>query len=364
MLIIGGGIIGLTTALELKQRGFSVVVLERNQPGEGASGAAGGILSPLRPWQNSDRLTQLCTLSLSRYRTLLDQLQQHGICVEHAITGSLYLMPDEAPAAAGWARLHGWDFRALDTAALAREEPAVETGTGFLFPQVARIEPRTLLDALVSTTTRLGVKIHAHRAVRSIEISGHRAVGVRTDAGPIAAGRIVVCAGAWMTPLLPATPARPEIQPVRGQMIEYAAPPGLLRHIVLRKQEDSPMDCYLIPRPNGHILAGSTLERCGFSASVTDAARVALAGFAVRTLPALATCPITRQWAGLRPDASRATPIICAHPEIGNLFLNGGHFRNGILLAPASALLLAQLICKRTPAMDTAAFGINGTLYG
>lgn len=336
-----------------------MAVLERNQPGDGASGAAGGILSPLRPWRNSPGLTRLCALSLSRYPVLLKQLQQHGAAVKRAVTGSLYLLPDEALAAAGWARLHGWDFQMLDAASLAREEPAVEAVGGFLFPQVARIEPRALLDALAFTATRLGVEIHANLAVRSIEVKQQRAVGVRTDTGTIAADCIVACAGAWMTALLPATPARPKIRPVRGQMIEYAADPGLLRHIVLGRQTGGSMDCYLIPRHNGGILAGSTLEHRGFSNSVTDTARVALAGFATQTLPALAACRITRQWAGLRPDALRETPIICAHPEISNLYLNGGHFRNGILLAPASALLLAQLICKTAPAIDTAAFEIR-----
>ena len=220
-----------------------------------------------------------------------------------ATTGSLYLMPGEAVAAADWARVHGWKFRALDAAALAREEPAVEAGAGFLFPRVARIEPRALLDALTLAATRSGIEIHANRAARSIEVKHRRAVGVGTDAGSIAAGCVVACTGAWMTQLLPATPDRPDIRPVRGQMIEYAASPGLLRHIVLRKQADSSTDGYLIPCGNGRILAGSTLEHRGFDVSVTDAARVALSGFAVQTLPALATCSITRQWAGLRPDA-------------------------------------------------------------
>ena len=339
---------------------MSVAVLEKNRPGDGASGAAGGILSPLRPWQDGADLTRLCALSLSRYPALLERLQRHGTSVKPATTGSLYLMPGEAVAAADWARVHGWKFRALDAAALAREEPAVEAGAGFLFPRVARIEPRALLDALTLAATRSGIEIHANRAARSIEVKHRRAVGVGTDAGSIAAGCVVACTGAWMTQLLPATPDRPDIRPVRGQMIEYAASPGLLRHIVLRKQADSSTDGYLIPCGNGRILAGSTLEHRGFDVSVTDAARVALSGFAVQTLPALATCSITRQWAGLRPDASRAVPIVCAHPEIGNLFINGGHFRNGILLAPASALLLAQLVCNSPPAMSMAAFRIGG----
>ncbi len=362
-LIIGGGVIGLTTALALQQRGLAVTLLEKTRPGDGASGAAGGILSPLQPWRSDPAIAALHALSLSRYRHLLDHLQAQGEAVRLTESGLLCLAPNETRAAAAWAQAQGWALIEPDAAALAREEPALAANlsadAGFVFPQVCQVDPQALLGALVRTAKRRGVRIRENCAAQTLAVSKGRVRGAHTAAGFVAADVVVACAGAWLTPLLPRPSVCPEIRPVRGQIIEYATEPGLLRHIISRETPGADMIHYLIPRPHGHILVGSTLEESGFDNSTTAAARAELSGVAAQVLPALARHPVKRQWAGLRPAVQRATPLIGASPEIAGLFINGGHYRNGVALAPASALLLAQLVCGEETEIDAKAFAIG-----
>ncbi len=356
-LIVGGGIIGLTAALELRRRGLSVILLEKSRIGAGASSAAGGILSPLQPWQSEPAVIGLCELSLLHYRRLLDEMQAQGETVNLTSDGLLCLMPQETRAASAWAEARGWRFVELDAGGLAREEPALAAGAGFLLPDVCRVDPSALLGALARAAKRRGAQIQENCTVRAIAVEQGRTTGVNTDAGLIAAGVTMVCAGAWSSTLLPAP--HPQIRPVRGQIIEYAAEPKLLHHVVSHKAAGAEMEHYLIPQKDGRILAGSTLERCGFDDSTTDEAQDALSRAATQVLPTLAQCPIVRQWAGLRPDAARATPLIGAHPQITGLFINGGHYRNGVALAPGSALLAAQMICGEATAIDAKPFAIT-----
>lgn len=356
-LIVGGGIIGLTAALELRRRGLSVILLEKGLVGAGASGAAGGILSPLQPWRNEPAVIALCELSLLQYRRLLDEMQAQEEAVKLTAAGLLCLTPQETRAAGAWAKAQGWRFAELDADGLAREEPALAAGAGFLLPDVCRVDPPAMLLALARTAERLGVQIQENCTVRAIAVERGRATGVNTAAGFIAAGVTVVCAGAWSSTLLPAS--RPQVRPVRGQIIEYAAEPELLRRVVSHKAAGAEMEHYLIPQGDGRILAGSTLERCEFDDSTTGEARDALSRAATQVLPVLAQYPIVRQWAGLRPDAAREAPLIGAHPQIARLFINGGHYRNGIALAPGSALLAAQLVCGEATAIDAKPFAIT-----
>ena len=361
-LVIGGGIIGVTTALELQQRGLKVTLLEKVRPGAGATGAAGGILSPLRPWRCNAAMTTLCALSLPRYRQLLDDSKIRNESARLITSGLLYFphedAPDETRRAAAWAEAHHQRFSLLDAETLRREEPGLNANAGFLLPDVCQVDPRALLDALVRTARHRGVNIYENRAARAIAVEKERALGAYTDAGFAAADVTVVCAGAWVSPLLPEPSSCPEVRPVRGQIIEYAVTPGLLNHIVAGGAQNTAM--YLIPRRDGHVLVGSTLEGRGFDNSVTETARERLSSFATRVMPMLAQCPITSQWAGLRPATRRETPLIGAHPGVQRLFVNGGHYRNGMALAPASARLAAQLICGETTDMNMKPFELTG----
>jgi glycine oxidase len=191
------------------------------------------------------------------------------------------------------------------------------------------------------------VQLRENMAVDAIAHAGGRAVGVDTPSGRIGADTVVVCAGAWSAPLLAGLGAEPPgIHPLRGQMLAFAAAPDTLAHIVLTGGR------YLIPRRDGTILAGSTLEPAGFDCATTDSARLALHEHAVGLLPALAEAPVAAHWAGLRPASDDDVPTIAAHPAIAGLWLNAGHFRNGIVTAPASAELAASLIAGTAPPLD------------
>ena len=381
-VIVGGGIIGLTTAIELRRRGHTVTLLEKGRLGDGASGAAAGILSPLQPWRCDAATTALYHLSLSCYAALFEQLRAEAtskVAVAGETTSGLLCLTADAKQDRDAVGVHGnaaWECLELDAVALLQQEPVLhlqDRPGGILFPRMQQVEPMVLLAALVQQARRQGVWLREGCAVECVEFRQDKAVAVRTGSEQLPAEIVILCAGTWLAEILPTPAQNPRsgsdifIRPVRGQMIEYAAKPGLLRHVVSDEVAGLDRDTaaligrvgYLVPRPDGRILVGSTLEDCGFDPSTTPAARRALIRFAERRLPALVQYPIARQWAGLRPAPSRATPFIGVHPEIGNLWINAGHHRSGIALAPASAYLLAQMICGEETAVDTQAFAVG-----
>jgi glycine oxidase len=176
---------------------------------------------------------------------------------------------------------------------------------------------------------------------------------VLTPHGSFVADSFVSCAGAWSGGLLAPLGLRPGISPVKGQMLLFRARPGLVRTIHLAA------DRYAIPRRDGRVLFGSTVEHTGFDKSTTEDARKELHAIAVARYPALADFEVERQWAGLRPGSPSGIPYIGPHPALANLFVNAGHFRNGIVLGPASARLAADLVLGRGPDVDPAPYAVD-----
>ncbi len=186
--------------------------------------------------------------------------------------------------------------------------------------------------------------------VEGIVADNGRLEGVSTSRGLFKARCVVVAGGAWSAGLLAGVGVRLPVEPVRGQMILYRAEPGLVRHIVLHRGR------YLIPRRDGRILFGSTLERVGFDKSTTEAALASLRTDAETLVPALADFPVEHHWAGLRPGSPDGVPFIAEHPGVRQLFVNTGHFRNGVVLAPASVRLLTELVLGQAPSLDPAPY--------
>ncbi len=184
----------------------------------------------------------------------------------------------------------------------------------------------------------------------ALRIRGSRVEGAETESGFQAAGAVIVAAGAWSGMLLSAFGPGFGIEPVRGQIALLRGRPGLLAAIV-------GADChYLIPRRDGRILAGSTVERAGFDKTTTREAVDELAAAARSLIPALSGAPVETAWAGLRPGSPGGIPLIGPHPSVEGLFLNPGHYRNGLFLAPGSAALLADLVLQRPPLLDPAPY--------
>lgn len=341
-LIIGCGAAGLSSAQSLLQAGYRVTLLERGSTGSEASWAGGGILSPLCPWDYRDEVTRLAGRGASLFPDWAAELQQAtGIDPEYEQSGMLVLPPADFQLAQRWCTSHGATMQQLNA---ADAEPLLADAEALLLPQVAQVRNPRLLSALRKRVEMLGGCIVEHCAVSEVVADGDRVQKLLTSCGEFSAQRYVVTAGAWSKEVLGRHALQLDIKPVRGQMLLYkfAAPP--LRHIVLQQ------DLYLIPRRDGHLLVGSTLEDAGFDKSVTVAAREALQQRAQQLLPQLGEMPVVQQWAGLRPGSPHNIPTIGRHPQLENLYLNSGHFRYGVTMAPASAeILLNELTGKPQP---------------
>ncbi len=360
-LIIGGGVIGLLTARELRLAGADVVVLERGEPARESSWAGGGIVSPLYPWRYPAPVTALAAASQARYPALCAALREAtGLDPELEPSGLLVEAPGEEVVAAAWAARHGARLEAVARGEIAALEPGLASPpAGALWlPDVAHVRNPRFTKALRADLAGRGVPILADRPVAGFATAGAaagttRVAAVETPQGRIAAGAVVVCAGAWSGDLVAPLGARPDVRPVKGQMILFRGPPGTVRTVHLAE------DRYAIPRRDGRVLFGSTLEETGYDKATTAQAREELWRIATARFPALAACPVEAHWAGLRPGSPDGVPYVGRHPAVANLFVNAGHFRNGIVLGPASAVLLADLALGRTPSLDPAPYALD-----
>lgn len=307
VVVVGSGVIGATTALELARRGLQVCVLERGEFGREASWAGGGMLTPLPPDGPVPAISELLEESLRLYPGYCTELRDTtGIDPEYWTCG-LWLYRDDAP--------------------------------GHWFPQVAQVRNPRLMQALRQRLRQLRVPVFENTPALEFITADGRLVGVNTAGGVIVCRHAVLAAGAWSGQLHPAA----AVQPVKGQMLLLRGCPGLLDHIRMDSH------AYLIPRRDGRILVGSTLEHAGFDKTITAAARVFLMDCAARLWPQSRELEIENQWAGLRPGFDNPqTPLIGAAPETPGLWLNTGHFRLGITLSLASAQRLAGMIAATT----------------
>jgi glycine oxidase len=260
----------------------------------------------------------------------------------------------EAPQALDWAGEHGHRMRPLDAAELHAEEPALALGkTALWMPEIGQVRNPRLAKAARGALEAHDIKVLEHTEVTGLQIRGGRVHGVETDRGKLAAERVIVAGGAWSAQLLGELGVGVEVEPVKGQMILYRAEPDAIRHIVLNQGK------YVIPRRDGHILAGSTLEYVGFDKRTTEQALQELKQVAEAMFPMLVQTPVVTQWAGLRPGSPEGLPYIGEHPRVGGLYVNAGHFRNGVVLGPASARLMADLVLGRPPILEPGPYGLE-----
>jgi len=348
-VVVGGGLSGMLVAWELAQAGLETTVLERGEPGRESSWAGGGILSPLYPWRYPESVTRLATWGQARYRAISEHLKaETGIDPEWTLSGLLTLDMDQVATARRWAGEHGYDLRVAEADDVRTIEPSLVSpvDAAIWMPDIAQVRNPRLMKALGRMVQLSGVTVRAHAEVTGLSISNGRVQGVTTAEGTIHTGKVVIAGGAWSAGLLSAYGYTPQVGPVRGQMILFKATPGLLTRIVLSNRR------YLIPRRDGRILVGSTLEHVGFDKSTSQEARDALRAVAAQLVPALAGMEVEHHWAGLRPSSPDGVPYVGEHPEVAGLYVNAGHFRNGVVLGLASARLTADLLLGREPAVD------------
>jgi glycine oxidase len=352
VLIVGGGIIGCATAHELAKRGCSVTLLERGVPGGEASSAAAGLLSPLGSSPDPDPFHRLAIESWRLYPAVVAELRRvTGVDVEHMTAGSLYPLSRPADVEDSRARCHwplagefgvevveGTDLAALEPG-LAKDVTAARLVRGDHW-----VNNQRLVTAYALAAAARGVTVRTGVEVSRILLERGRACGVLADGQRLTADVVLLAAGAWSGVLAADLGGRLPVGPVRGQMLAVSNVPPVLMHAIHGE------GVYLVPRPSGELLIGATVERVGFERAVTPEGLGALMAQAMELAPELGRRPITRSWYGFRPSAPDGLPVLGPWPDVAGLFVATGHYRNGILLAPVTATVMADCIIDgKTP---------------
>lgn len=343
VVIVGGGIIGLSLAIALRKRGMKVLVVERGEPGREASHAAAGMLADCT-LETPSVLQPLASASARMYPEFVHELQdESGVNVDLRSQGTLvFPAPEE-----GHGR-PGFPSASLLREPLGQVEPALADPHRPVFHLKERsVDPPALVRAALRAAKHREVDISSGTSVMEVLLRDGRTVGVKTDKSSYAAGAVVNCAGAWSGQF---PPRHFPTRPVKGQMLAVVGVPRNLLHHVIRAPE-----AYLVPRSDGRIVIGATLEEAGFDKR-TDADTIhRLHQAAIGILPALSHARVLEAWAGLRPGTPDGLPILGA-AEVPGYFVATGHFRDGILLAPVTAHLMAQVITGVPPEHDISAF--------
>ena len=329
VIVVGGGIMGCLTALALRERGCSVTLVERNivaaQTSGESSWAGAGILFPLLPWMYKDAVNQLAMAGAKLYPALCKRLlDETGIDPEYSQSGLQILPTFDEKAAVNWCGQY--------------QIPIQKNANGLFLPTIGQVRPPHLLQALKQMLIQQNVILLENTQLEPLA-KVEKIDGWRTNSGAVLeADAFVVTSGAWSFDLLKETAANLDIKPMRGQILLYDNVSEKLENIIYSN------GFYLVPRRDGLLLAGSTLEDVGFDTRTTEDVKQNLKIKAESILPSLKHATIRKHWSGLRPATPDNLPTIAAHPTIKNLYLNTGHFRYGLTMAPASAQLITTLI--------------------
>ncbi|MCW8963953.1 MAG: glycine oxidase ThiO [Gammaproteobacteria bacterium] len=356
ILIVGAGVAGLMTAIELMQAGLKVRLYDTGQAGMESSWAGGGILSPIYPWHYPDAVNTLAHWGTQHYPDYFARLEADtGIDPQWLVSGHLILQTDiNTPAIAQWAEQFSIRLEQLDQQQLRVIEPALNSkfDQALWLPEIGQIRNPRLVQALKAYAIKLGVTLSENTEVCRILYDADQVTGIETQTGQINGERVLIAAGAWSGQFTLGN-RQLDVEPVKGQMIQFQTTPGTIKRITLNEGR------YIIPRKDGKVLTGSTLEHSQFDKSIDDGSQQELHAFATAIYPALESALIINHWAGLRPGNERQTPYIGQHPEIKGLYFNTGHYRNGIILGLASARLCTDIITGNEPILPPEPYALN-----
>ncbi|GJE28076.1 glycine oxidase ThiO [Methylobacterium organophilum] len=361
VVVVGGGIIGLSIAWRLAEGGRSVVVIERESVGAGASLAATGMLAPAAEHEpGSDILLPLALESLRRWPGFRDALQAaSGQDIDYREEGTLVLAigrdeVDRLRFRHDLQRRSGVAAQWLSGAEVRVREPLLRPNVtaGILCPLDHQVDPRLVMAALVRACEGAGVAIVENRGVDALDREGGRVTGIRAGSDRVAAQTVILAAGAWSgeAGLLPwALPVRP----LKGQSLALRTTKrtGTLSHMVWTEQ------VHMAPKGDGHLIVGATVEDCGFKAGVTAGGLFALLEGARRVLPGIEEMEIEAVWSGFRPTSDDDAPIL--DTPMPGLVVATGHHRNGYLLMPATADAVAALLATGALPDFARGFGLD-----
>lgn len=358
VLVVGGGVIGCSIAFYLSKGGVRVTLVERGRVGGEASWATAGIVSPPHAPTTAPECVALERRSFDAYPALVAELQEAtGQNVEWTRSGQLTVALDGEQASslretARWQREQGFEVEWLGGEAVRALEPGLASGVlGAVFaPAAGSLRGHRLTATLAEAARGYGATIVEAAPVVALLHDGDRVGGARTPAGDFYAGQVVLATGAWTGALAGLLQLEVPVHPVPGQMLAVAGVATPLRHII------AGAGGYLVPRADGMLAAGATVDEPSFDARVTPRGLTWLAALLTQLAPAYAGARVTATWAGLRPASGDGQPLLGRAPGYDNVWLAAGHFRSGILWAPVTGQLMASSIVAGAPAAEMASF--------
>lgn len=365
VLIIGGGVVGLSLAWELSGRGRRVAVIDAGEIGRGASWAGAGILPPTPKTGAIDPYDQMRAMSHELHRVWAECLRRDtGIDTGYHRCGGVYLATtagEVATLAANrlWWDEHGIEYEAWTMEDLVRHEPNLadfasqHLKSAWFLPDECQLRNPRHLKALAMACSQQGVKFYSHCPFERVLHEQGRVTGVNANGRNFVAQQVCICTGAWARGMLEGLGFDNGIMPVRGQMLLYASSQPLLHRVVNEGHR------YLVPRDDGLLLAGSVEEEVGYVVETTEVAVTQIRSWAEAVLPQLRQCSIEKSWAGLRPGSYDGFPYIGGVPGIENLYVAAGHFRSGLHLSCATAVLLADALEGKNSQIDMHPFRVG-----
>ena len=363
VIVIGAGIIGLLTALRLKQQGVDVTILEKGKVAREASWAGAGILCPIHPWLYPDSFSELVNASLDLYPDFQNELEaETGHDIQRIQSG--LLIPcfsgdkiHHQAAAARWSEKFGWDMQHLNPEQALAVEPTLSPNVdeALLWPDVYQVRNPELLKAVLLYLQKLGVPmVEDSEVVKLLEDKQGQGIGVQTIAGKTYdADTVLLAAGSWSQSLAEQSGFSLDVQPVKGQIVLLKTKPNTLKHII--KHDDA----YFVPRRDGRILVGASMENVGFARGNTEEVFNELMAATHRLMPELADAEVEHQWMGFRPGSADGLPFLGEVEPKPGLWIATGHYRNGVALAPITAKLMADWMLGVQPTLKMEDFSPN-----
>lgn len=343
-IIVGGGIIGMATARELALQGACVALIDKGKLGQEASWAAGGILSSMRPWTENPVSAELSECGKSLYPTFVQSLiYETGIDPEYVKSGLVIIEQNHITDINKWARSK---CMVVEEGIVSPDAEITLPEEAILLPEISQIRPNRLLKALSQSIKKHSVSVYENSPVSDLVVKNNRFEYIELEGGKLAADAVIITAGAWTKEILGSNANTLDIKPVHGQMLCLKPTKCVLNSILLDGGH------YFIPRLDGNLLIGSTMEDTGFNKVTTINAREELLKWAYSIWPNLESAELIKHWSGLRPASGTERPFIGLLSGYKNIYLNTGHFRKGILQAPSSAKLLVDMLSGRPSFMN------------